>query len=183
MQAKYRKPTTKTCKTKAPSCVSTHASLAASGCHIRMHRQQGASAIEFALVFPLFFLIFYAIITYGLILVAQQSVTLAAAEGARAALRHAEDETTRHANVENAAIGTDSVAAWLGQHLQFSSIPDEGSPPAPCPYATGANPPHCYTVTVSYPYAQHPLVPLLLGPLMEFAVPTQLSSTAIVQLD
>lgn len=30
-------------------------------------RQRGATAVEFALVFPLFFLIFYAIVTFGLI--------------------------------------------------------------------------------------------------------------------
>ena len=54
--------------------------------------ENGAAAIEFALVFPLFFLIFYAILTYGMIFVAQQSITLAAAEGARAALRFASDE-------------------------------------------------------------------------------------------
>lgn len=50
-------------------------------------RQRGNIAIEFAIVFLLFFFVFYAIVTYSLIFVAQQSLTLAAAEGARAALR------------------------------------------------------------------------------------------------
>ncbi|KLU20452.1 pilus assembly protein TadE, partial [Caballeronia mineralivorans PML1(12)] len=45
-------------------------------------------AVEFAIVFPLFFLVFYAIVTYSMIFVAQQSLTLAASEGARAALRY-----------------------------------------------------------------------------------------------
>lgn len=44
--------------------------------------QNGAAAIEFAILFPIFFLIFYAVVTYGLIFVAQQTLTLAAAEGA-----------------------------------------------------------------------------------------------------
>lgn len=48
-------------------------------------RQRGATAVEFALVFPLFFLIFYAIVTFGLIFAVQQNLTLAATEGARAA--------------------------------------------------------------------------------------------------
>jgi Flp pilus assembly protein TadG len=52
----------------------------------RVHAQRGATAIEFALLFPLFFAILYAIITFSLIFVAQQNLTLAAEEGARAAL-------------------------------------------------------------------------------------------------
>ncbi|GGB97797.1 hypothetical protein GCM10007205_03850 [Oxalicibacterium flavum] len=174
MQAKYRKPTTATCKVKALSCLSLHTRLLEN--RFRIRRQQGASAIEFALVFPLFFLIFYAIITYGLILVAQQSVTLAAAEGARAALRHAEAENIRDDHAEAAAKGPASVAAWLG----LNNLDVTKTLLDPCPYTNSAR---CYSVTVSYPYAERPLVPLLLGPLMEFAVPTQLSSTAIVQLD
>ncbi len=54
---------------------------------MQLKKQQGAAAIEFAILFPIFFLIFYAIITYGLIFAAQQTLTLAAAEGARAAVR------------------------------------------------------------------------------------------------
>ena len=39
---------------------------------MKFKKQQGAAAIEFAIIFPIFFLIFYAIITYGLIFAAQQ---------------------------------------------------------------------------------------------------------------
>ena len=140
--------------------------------------QKGSAAIEFALVFPLFFIVFYGIITYGMIMVAQQSVTLAAAEGARAALRHVPDESARTTNAQDAATGTRSVAAWLGrQHLTFEGTPID------CPYTSGTNVVRCYSVTVQYPYAQQPLIPLLLGPLMRVAVPTTLSSTAIAQID
>ena len=50
--------------------------------------ERGTMAVEFAMVFPVFFLVFYAIVTYSMIFVAQQSLTLAASEGARAALRY-----------------------------------------------------------------------------------------------
>ena len=55
--------------------------------------------------------------SYGLILVAQQSITLAAAEGvARAALRYAASDAERTNSIaNNAAIGTGSAAAWLGK--------------------------------------------------------------------
>lgn len=48
--------------------------------------QKGAAAIEFAIIFPIFFLIFYAVVTYGLIFAAQQTITLAASEGLYAVL-------------------------------------------------------------------------------------------------
>jgi len=145
---------------------------------IRKLQQKGSAAIEFALVFPVFFVIFYGIITYGMIMIAQQSVTLAAAEGARAALRHVPDESARTINAEDAATGTRSVAAWLGrQHLAFNGEPID------CPYTSGVDVVRCYKVTVRYPYAQQPIIPLLLGPLMRVVVPDNLSSTAIVQID
>lgn len=146
--------------------------------HIGNLRCKGAAAIEFALVFPLFFLVFYGILTYGMIMVAQQSITLAASEGARAALRHVPVETERTTNAQDAATGVRSVAAWLGrQHLSFTGTPID------CPYTSGVDSVRCYSVTVQYPYAQQPLIPLLLGPLMRVVVPDTLSSTAIVQID
>lgn len=45
--------------------------------------QQGLSALEFALVFPLFFLVLYMAIAYGLIFAAQQSMNYAAETMAR----------------------------------------------------------------------------------------------------
>ncbi|WP_188380644.1 TadE family protein [Oxalicibacterium faecigallinarum] len=140
-------------------------------------RGKGAAAIEFALVFPLFFIVFYGILTYGMIMLAQQSITLAAAEGARAALRHVPEESARETNAKEAATGTHSVAAWLGTKLAFTGTSIN------CPYTSGADPVRCYSVTVRYPYGEHPLIPLLLGPLMQVVVPETLSSTAIVQID
>lgn len=140
-------------------------------------KQAGNAAIEFAIVFPIFFLIFYAIVTYGLIMVAQQSITLAAEEGARAALRYAATEADRNANAQNAALGAGSVAAWLSSRLDFN-----GTLLDPCPYAIGDE--RCYRVTVTYPdYRNNPLIPRLFGPLMNVVIPDQLSSTAVVQID
>ena len=63
------------------------------GIFVQFKKQQGAAAIEFAIIFPIFFLIFYAIVTYGLIFAAQQTITLAASEGARAAVRYQKGES------------------------------------------------------------------------------------------
>ncbi len=48
--------------------------------------QYGAYALEFAFVFPLLFLFIYGLLTFGLIMTAQQSLNFAAESGARAAL-------------------------------------------------------------------------------------------------
>lgn len=51
------------------------------------HRQRGATALEFAFVFPVFFMLFYATVHFGLVFTARMSLQHAAEEGARAALR------------------------------------------------------------------------------------------------
>jgi Flp pilus assembly protein TadG len=49
-------------------------------------RQRGAAAIEFALVFPVFFLLFYGLINWGLIFTVQHNLNYAAQHAARAGL-------------------------------------------------------------------------------------------------
>ena len=49
-------------------------------------RQDGASAVEFALILPLLLFMLYGLIVYGYLLVLQQSLTFAAQEGAQVAV-------------------------------------------------------------------------------------------------
>lgn len=142
-------------------------------------RQRGIAAIEFAFIFPIFFLIFYGIVTYGVIFVAQQSITMAAEEGARAALRYAANPDDRETNAKNAATGNGSAAAWLNANNRLVFEPTAQK----CTYDASPTQSNCYTVKVSYNYRQNPLIPLLLGPLMGFAVPEKLSSSATIQID
>ena len=51
-------------------------------------RTAGVAALEFAVVLPIFLVVVLGIVYYGIVLALQQSLTLAAAEGARAALRY-----------------------------------------------------------------------------------------------
>lgn len=51
-------------------------------------RQRGVYALEWALIFPVFFLLLYAIICYGLTFLVRESMQHAVEEGARAALRY-----------------------------------------------------------------------------------------------
>lgn len=51
-------------------------------------RQRGLYALEWALIFPVFFLLLYAIVCYGLTFLVRESMQFAVEDGARAALRY-----------------------------------------------------------------------------------------------
>lgn len=51
-------------------------------------RQRGVYALEWAIIFPVFFMLLYGIISYGLTMLVRESMQHAAEEGARAALRY-----------------------------------------------------------------------------------------------
>jgi Flp pilus assembly protein TadG len=135
----------------------------------------GSAAVEFALVFPLLFSVLYGIVTYSVLFVAQQNLTLAAEEGARAVL-----------NYQNAASVADALAArsanacsvasqatqWLGARALCATQAQS------CSYNSAMQ---CVQVTMTYDYAGHPLVPTL--PLLSLALPRTLSSVATVQLN
>lgn len=132
-------------------------------------RQSGAASVEFALVFPIFFSLFYAIVCYGFVFSIQQSLTMAAAEGARAAVRDAASDAQRITNAQNAS---NQVLSWLasGSYSATATIGACAGDPAV----------NCVQVTASYDYAGHPIVPPL--PLLGVAVPNTLNAAATVQL-
>jgi Flp pilus assembly protein TadG len=134
--------------------------------------QRGVAAIEFALVFPLFFVIFYSIVTYALIFAANQTLSLAAQEGGRAALRYAGETSLSGAytNRTNAACTTaQGLVAWIPKAQ------------AKCTNQACTGGMQCVTVLMTYDYGTYPLVPNL--PLMGFATPSTLGAQVVVQLD
>jgi hypothetical protein len=139
-------------------------------------RQRGNTAIEFAIVFPLFFFVFYGIVTYSLIFVAQQSLTLAAEEGARAALRYQAAATSVDSSIDLRSIAACQTAQgltnWLAGLAQCHAVP------TPCSYDATMR---CIQVTLDYAYGQNPLMPTL--PLLNMALPDTLEGNAMVQLD
>ncbi|MFW7346068.1 MAG: TadE/TadG family type IV pilus assembly protein [Pigmentiphaga sp.] len=84
--------------------------------------QRGAYATEFALIFPIFFLVFYGVLSFGLIFTTQQSLTLAVEEGARASLRYYMPATAgagfmaqMQGRLEHGCEVAKLRAAWLGE--------------------------------------------------------------------
>ncbi|UCV15568.1 TadE/TadG family type IV pilus assembly protein [Quatrionicoccus australiensis] len=131
--------------------------------------QRGAVAIEFALVFVLFFMVMYGIVAYGMVFAVQHSLTQAASEGARAAVRDVGGLPERMA----LAKATSATAiAWLGGRAPVPQITS-----TPC----AATPFVCVKVLLVYDYLNNPLVPALPG--LGVALPARLTAQATVQLD
>ncbi|WP_432722583.1 TadE/TadG family type IV pilus assembly protein [Jeongeupia wiesaeckerbachi] len=132
---------------------------------------QGAAALEFALTLPLLLLLLYGMVAYSLLFVLQQQLTLAAAEGGRAAMRYAVDATARNAAITAAV--QQAVSGWPTTRQSFLDIHIQT--------ASGTCPSNltCLAIVVNYPYAAQPILPSMLG----LPYPTTISSQAAVQLD
>ncbi len=122
----------------------------------RRARQNGMVALEFALMMifgllPLLWITFTGVMIFA----ANQTLTLAAAEGARAALRYQESDELRRSAAIAAA---HSSMSWL---LEFSGASDEDSivvTSVPFPQCEGESAGAvCITVTTKYNYREHPL--------------------------
>lgn len=137
-------------------------------------------AVEFALMFlfgmlPLLLLTLTGVLTFA----ARQSLTLAAAEGARAALRYGTP-------AERAATACSTAQQSMQWLLNFSSDASpctsgaiSVSPPSTCPSTPAAQ---CMTVTTSFDYDDHPFVPGT-QKLYGWVVGSSITRSATVQLD
>lgn len=137
--------------------------------------QKGSGAVEFALLFPLFFMVLYAIVSYSLIYVEKQVLTMAAEEGARTALNYQQATTISAAMTARTAAAC-TAASGMTTTLVAAATCTASS--AACTYNTAMQ---CVNVTMSYNYAANPILPPM--PLMGFALPTTLASSAMVQLN
>ena len=139
-------------------------------------RQRGVVAIEFALIFLFGLLPLLLLMISGvLIFAAKQSLTLAADNGARAALQYSTNRETTACQVAQQSM------QWL---LNFSGVTAPDCTDGPIVVTTIACPANatlsCVQVVTSFDYKTYPFIPgtqtvygWVLGPI---------SSTAIVQL-
>ena len=140
--------------------------------------QKGASALEFALVFPVLFLILYGMISYALIFAAQHSLSQAAAEGARTAVRFQSSSDKAEVRKVAACDAAQKGLGWLG-HFGGLAAPSCDLSPAQCVVPSGSEGKvECVMVSVVYDYASHPLLPAL--PLLP--VPAALVGQAVIHV-
>lgn len=79
-------------------------------------RHSGASAVEFALIFPVMFAVAYAAIVYSYVYLLQQSVNFAAQQGAQAAVAvvpQSDIATTTAKRLSNASLAVTNTLSWL----------------------------------------------------------------------
>lgn len=145
--------------------------------------QAGVVTLEYAFllmvaILPLLIFTF----TGTLIFAAKQSLSLAAAEGSRAALRHGNLQQRQ----ANACVAARRSMQWLlnfsGQTPDCLSANSESiliSAALPCEDGSSVR---CIRVTVSYDYDQYPFIPGT-GTLFGWTVGQRLQSQAVVQID
>jgi hypothetical protein len=159
--------------------VSQQASPARPRAFRRLRRdQRGVALLEFAIVAPIFFFILYALVVFGMALALKQSVTNAAAEGARATIGVKDDPLTT--GVDERIVFAENVVkqrlSWLSAS-QLSYVDFTGTQIVTNCGATSGT---CIRVKVSYPYKDHSLVPL--APIVGGLTPQTVGSTAEVQI-
>ncbi|HEY0914036.1 MAG TPA: TadE family protein [Solimonas sp.] len=169
-------------------------------------RQRGATAVEYALVFPVFFLLFYGMLSYGVIFMMRLNLQHSAEEGARAALRHqrlpsGNSESPPPSQLElrrrQAEVAATRHSSWINAwkpgllQIQARICPADAAidNAAQCPPGSSATNcdllPGCQVVvTMSYPYAAHANGPAL-PPLPGFGlmIPNYLTAQARSLLD
>lgn len=135
----------------------------------KLKTQRGAYAIEFAFVFPILFILLYALLNFGLILTAQQALNYAAETAVRVALMSPPAGQTRE---ERALISAQTNLTWLSHWVGPEQVRY---------HIEKKN--NRLRLTINYAYAQAPLIPVL-GPRGLFAllVPNYLVGEASVNL-
>jgi Flp pilus assembly protein TadG len=139
----------------------------------RRDDEHGAEMVEFAIVVVLLIALLYGIISYGLILAAQATITQSAADAARSGIV---SSTTAIATAE-AQAGTD--LGWMNKGTCGTSgtIITCVATELPCPSNANNT---CLKVTVTYNYNSSPLFPEMPG--LSVITPSTLSSTNVLQL-
>ncbi len=135
--------------------------------------ERGAEMIEFAIVVVLLITLLYGIITYGLILAAQATITQAAADAARSGI------VTPSTAVATAQAQAGTDLGWMNKGACGTSGTTTTcvATQIPCPSNTLNT---CLKVTVSYNYSSSPLFPELPG--LGVITPSTISSTNILQI-
>ncbi|MFC6671227.1 TadE/TadG family type IV pilus assembly protein [Marinobacterium aestuariivivens] len=150
-------------------------------------RQRGSAGIEFVLVFPVFFIIFYAIVNYGLIFSASQMLQYSAEEGLRRSLSFVDEScyftesgcesASVRAEVEQATRAMLSQLSRNATSTSLGSLFGQSLDEALQITATDTTGGGCCQVQLHYDYENHPFLPPLMLP-----VPGELSRVASLNL-
>lgn len=161
--------------------------------HQRRSRfQRGATAIEFAIVFPVFFLVFYSILVYGFLFLARMGLQHAAEEGARTVLQYPgavpPGESELQLRQARALLMAAQQSRWIGSPrieisvCQLNAICAGNNMDAATCTQAAAFTSRCQVVVVlTHSYRQDPVIPALPG--FQWMLPETLQARARVLLD
>jgi Flp pilus assembly protein TadG len=139
----------------------------------RLKNQNGASAVEFAIILPILVTLVFGIIEVGLLLYNQQVLTNASREGARAAIRGTCDPGSPNYRLNDSEIEDIVENYCVGRLITLGGI---SSPPtatvAPSPIACVLGVGDNVTVTAQYTYTFLASSILGLGPTQDLSAAT-----------
>lgn len=151
--------------------------------------QRGVYALEWAIIFPAFFMLLYAIVSFGLAFLVRESMQYAAEDGVRAALRYQDDRAKRLVEAQKVVV---EKLDWLPTLLKPtpSSIyvticqvgdPDNCSPSMNCGIRVTER---CMVhLNFTIPYGTAPLAPGLRMFGISLLNPDQLTASASILTD
>lgn len=140
--------------------------------------EDGAAAVEFALVLPVFLLLLFGILTYGTIFLVHNQMTEAASDAARAAVAAGQSGAVSTANDAVATDLDNDGAGLIPVNCGTSSLSCVATPiQAGQPGCTNAPSGYeCVEVTITYNYSQDPVIPTV--PFMP--TPSTMTATSTV---
>lgn len=145
----------------------------------RTRDENGAAALEFALVAPLLFALIFGIIGYGYMLSFRQGISQGAAEGARAAAVAASDSETAGMAALNRSLES------YGVSCSGTTLTRDGATVGTCRVdvdkCESAGTKNCAFVQVNYAYRDHPLLPSFPG--LGGTLPENLDYEAVAEVN
>jgi Flp pilus assembly protein TadG len=145
---------------------------------------RGTAALELALVLPIFLILIYGGLSFGLAMSAKGSITEAAAEGARAAVGAsviaADNGSQCAAYTRTAQAQAVQALKGLGSASSYAVVTPTAGMVAGGPCVDSATSGVLVTVTVSYPYGSHPTIPKAPG--LGLVLPANIVATYSVEV-
>ncbi len=145
----------------------------------RWGNERGASAVEFALILPVFMLLVYGALAFGLALSLKHTMTEAAAEGSRSAIGAQMIAGDANQNAAYVRVALARAQTALGHYSTYATVTPTVQ--APCPNAAANQSASvCVQVQISYPYSAHPIIPNAPG--LGLVIPSTIATVFTVQV-
>lgn len=145
----------------------------------------GAAAIEFAIIMPILMILVFGVISFGYMLSFRQAVSQGAAEGARAAAVAPSSTSTGDRQTTARGAINDALRSYGVECKDDGTLVHSGGPSGTCTVevkdscTAGPSGARCAKVTLNYPYRSNSLLP---GLGLNMFMPSELAYTTEVRI-